>query len=367
EQRDNPSLIGKPVIIGPNPNKGEMRGVVSTCSYEARPYGVHSAMPISTAFKLCPQAVFLPGNFKKYHEVSSQLMEIMQSFSPLIEPLSLDEAFLDISGSQELFGDGQEIARKLQIAVYQKLNLTCSIGVAPVKFVAKIASDFKKPNGITIIEPGHVQDFLDPLDLKRLWGLGKRSLEQFHRMGLSTVRDLRLFSQETIRKRFGKSGQHFINLANGIDARSVSVGHQRKSISKERTFSSDVDDIELIHKVLYRLSEDLTEAVRLEGFLGQTVGLKFRETGFVTHNRQMTITHPVLNAVELYRLIESLLAEFLPLKKKVRLLGISISSQRNADQQVQLFDDPRKSKLDEVRDQLNKRYGHSTVKGAEGL
>ena len=367
EQRDNPSLIGKPVIIGPNPHKGEMRGVVSTCSYEARPYGVHSAMPVSQAFKLCPHGIYLHGNFKKYNHVSSQLFEIMRSFSPIIEPLSLDEAFLDITGSQELFGKPELIAEKLKQDVFEKLNLTCSIGVSTVKFIAKIASDFRKPNGITIVQAKDIQSFLDQLELKRLWGVGKRSLSQLNQLGLKTVYDLRTYPQKSLIRLFGKPGQHFINLSNGIDNRGVQTERGRKSISKERTFEIDTDNIEILKKVIYNLSEELTELVRSTGFMGHTLGLKLRETGFITHNRQVTIDHPIQHAVELYMAIEKLLNEFLPLKKKIRLIGISIRSQKKKDGQLDFFHNPKLDHLDKAKDHLNKKFGQSTIKGAEGL
>src|SRR5512136_2361752 len=233
EERDRPELVGKPVIVGGSPEK---RGVVSAANYVARKYGVHSAMPAATARRLCPEGIFLPPRIGYYAEVSGQIREIFERFTPLVEPLSLDEAFLDVTGSEQLFGPAIEIGRQIKQAVREETRLIVSVGVAPNKFLAKIASDLKKPDALVVVEPGQVQEFLDPLPVERLWGVGKQSSKVFERLGIRTIAQLRQWPLDALQARFGSGGEHLWNLAHGRDDRPVEPQQEVKSISNETTF-----------------------------------------------------------------------------------------------------------------------------------
>ena len=237
EERDRPELVGKPVIVGGSPEK---RGVVSAANYVARKYGVHSAMPAVTARRLCPQGIYLPPRIDYYAEVSRQIRDIFERFTPLVEPLSLDEAFLDVTGSENLFGPAVEIGRQIKQAIRQELRLVVSVGVAPNKFLAKIASDLKKPDALVVVEPDKVQEFLDPLPVERLWGVGKQSSKVFQRLGIRTIGQLRQCPLDVLQARFGSSGEHLWNLAHGRDDRPVVPEREAKSISNETTFEHDI-------------------------------------------------------------------------------------------------------------------------------
>ena len=241
EQRDRPELKGKPVIVGGDP---QSRGVVAACSYEARKFGVHSAQPMATAIRLCPDGIFLPVRMSRYKEVSEQVFEIFYRFTPLVEPLSIDEAFLDVTGSARLFGEPVEIAKKIKQMVLEETGLTVSAGVAPSKFVAKIASDIDKPDGLTVVPPDRVRDFLDPLPIKKMWGVGKVTQEALALLNIHTFRDLSQMPVKVLEKKFGKHGVKMHLLSMGIDEREVAPEHDAKSIGHEETFLEDIIDLD---------------------------------------------------------------------------------------------------------------------------
>ena len=247
EQRDRPELRGKPVIVGGD----GPRSVVSTCSYEARKYGVHSAMPGTTARKMCPQGIFLPVRSEAYGAVSRQVQEIFHRYTPLVEPLSLDEAFLDVTGSSQLFGDGETIARSIKADVLKETSLTISVGVSPCKFVAKVASDLDKPDGLVLVPPDRVRDFLAPLPISCLWGAGRDMQERMVRHGLRTIGDVQQRSMEELQRLLGNAaGTHFARISKGQDDRPVVTGHPAKSVGHENTFGTDLTDREECHGVL---------------------------------------------------------------------------------------------------------------------
>ena len=252
EERDQPELVGKPVIVGGSP---EQRGVVSAASYVARRYGVHSAMPAVTAHRLCPHGIFLPPRISYYAEISSQIRDIFERFTPLVEPLSLDEAFLDVTGSERLFGPAPEIGRKIKQAIREELRLVASVGVAPNKFLAKIASDLKKPDALVVVEPEQVQEFLAPLPVERLWGVGKKGSKVFERLGIRTIGQLRQWPLESLQTHFGSSGEYLWQLAHGIDDRPVVPEREAKSISHETTFAQDIAELEVLRAWLVDLTE----------------------------------------------------------------------------------------------------------------
>ena len=262
EQRDNPELRGKPVVVGGKPKS---RGVVATCSYEARKYGIRSAMPLSEAYRRCPHAVFLPVDFAKYRRVSQQLHKIFQDYTPLVEPLSLDEAFLDVTASLRLFGSAENIARELKKRIKDELNLTASIGLAPNKFLAKIASDIQKPDGFVVIDEDQIEAFLDPLPVERIWGVGPKTAEQLHELNVRTVRDLKKIDKPTLNRLFGQLGNQLYYLARGIDDRPVEPEREAKSIGREITFQQDLTDPEVLKTYLLDLSLDVGRRLRKAG------------------------------------------------------------------------------------------------------
>jgi len=252
EQHDTPSLRGKPVVVG---GDAEKRGVVSAASYEARAYGVHSAMPTSQAKRLCPQGIFLPVRMGRYQEVSEQIFQILRVYTPLVEPLSLDESFLDVTASERLFGPAVKIAREIKQRIHESTGLTASAGIAPNKFLAKIASDLRKPDGLVEIKPEEVQDFLRDLPISRLWGVGKTTEEVLRGMGILRVGQLATYPMEAIERKLGKFGRELVALARGEDERSVIPESEAKSISQEETFTPDLGDRETMKKVLLDQSE----------------------------------------------------------------------------------------------------------------
>jgi DNA polymerase IV len=243
EEREHPDLAGKPLIVGGMPAG---RGVVAAANYEVRKYGVHSAMPTATALRLCPQATVIPPRLSFYAEVSGQIRDIFDHYTPLVEPLSLDEAFLDVTGSEALFGASVDIGREIKLAIRKDLHLTASVGVAPNKFLAKIASDIDKPDGFVVVDEDRVQDFLDPLPVGRLWGVGRVTSRVFDRLGIETIGDVRRVPVDEMRQHFGQTGEHLWQLAHGIDERRVVPDRDAKSISHETTFAEDISDLETL-------------------------------------------------------------------------------------------------------------------------
>ncbi|MHB0956877.1 MAG: DNA polymerase IV [Pirellulaceae bacterium] len=303
EERDRPELVGHPVIVGGSPEK---RGVVAAANYVARQYGVHSAMPAVTAKRLCPQGIFLPARIDYYAEVSCQIRGIFDRFTPLVEPLSLDEAFLDVTGSEQLFGSAAEIGRQIKQAVRDETQLIVSVGLAPNKFLAKIASDFRKPDGFVVVEPDQIHQFLDPLPVERLWGVGRQGSKVFERLGIRTVGQLGQWPLATLTSHFGSHGEHLWQLAQGIDDRTVVPEREAKSISHETTFEHDVDDQEVLRAWLLDLTEQVAWRIRRYRLRGKVVHLKVRFADFSTITRSQTLSEPTDITDELWRVADEM-------------------------------------------------------------
>ena len=369
EERERPELVGKPVIVGGSPEK---RGVVSAANYVARRYGVHSAMPAVTARRLCPQGIFLPPRIDYYAEVSRQIREIFQRFTPLVESLSLDEAFLDATGSENLFGPAVAIGRKIKQAVREETRLVVSVGVAPNKFLAKIASDLKKPDGFVVVEPGQVQEFLDPLPVERLWGVGRQGTKVFQQLGIRTIGQLRRWPLEALKDRFGSGGEHLWQLAHGIDDRPVVPEREAKSISHETTFELDIDDLEVLRAWLLELTEQVGWRLRRHGLRGRTVQLKVRFADFSTITRSQTLPDPSNITEELWQAADAILCRRLPTGHlPVRLLGMGVSGIDTSPlTQGLLFDQDerrRQADLDAAIDRAKGRFGTSALRRASSL
>ena len=369
EERDRPELIGKPVIVGGSPEK---RGVVSAANYVARQYGVHSAMPAVTAHRLCPNGIYLPPRIDYYAEVSRQIREIFERFTPLVEPLSLDEAFLDVTGSEHLFGPPAEIGRQIKQAIRQELRLVVSVGVAPNKFLAKIASDLKKPDALVVVEPGQVQEFLDPLPVERLWGVGKQGSKVFERLGIRTIGQLRQWPLEGLQARFGSNGEYLWQLAHGIDDRPVVPEREAKSISNETTFERDIIDMDVLRAWLVDLVEQVGWRLRQHRLRGRTVHLKVRFADFTLITRSQTLPEPTDITHELWQVADEMLCHRLPAGHlPVRLVGMGISGLDDRGLvQGMLFDGEereKQSRVDEVADQVKERFGAGAIRRGSGL
>lgn len=363
EQRDNPSLRGKPVIIG---GSAESRGVVSTASYEARRYGVHSAMPMTEAKRRCPNGIFLPVNGVKYREASSRIFNIFKRYSPLVEGLSLDEAFLDLTGCEKLFGPVVSIARQIKNEIKDEVGLTASVGISYCKFLAKMASDMEKPDGLTIITPNDLFSRIHPLPISKLWGVGKKAAPQLERLGIRTIGDAATMDLHAIRRHVGSLADHIHLLARGIDPRPVEPHHERKSVGQEITFAEDVADIEFLRATLLAQSEIVARELRLRKLEAKTVTLKLRYPSFQTVTRSNTMTEPTQLDDMIYRMALNLLAKCeLKPRGKVRLIGISTSGliPERGHQQVSLFDEiPEKShKLMQAVDLIKDKFGERAV------
>jgi len=370
EQLLNPEWVGKPVIVGADPQGGKGRGVVAAASYEARKYGIQSAMPISRAYKLCPDGVYVPPHGHLYQHYSQQVFGILTSFSPLVEPLSIDEAFLDMTGTLHLYKNISEMGIALKSEIKKVTGLPASVGIAPTKSVAKIASDLHKPDALTIVEPNKVQDFLDPLPVTKLWGIGEKTFESLSRMGIHTVYQLRTYPPDLLKQKFGKMGQHILNMANGTDQREVIPEEDVKSVSNEMTYEEDQTDFVLIKKTVFALSEKVAGRLRRSGILGKTVHLKIRFHDFKTYTRSYSLPTYTNLTEEIYKTILFLIDEFDPPEIPVRLLGVGISNLVNeSGKQLNLWemDMDKKLKLEKVMDQIQDKYGRNSISHAEGL
>jgi DNA polymerase-4 len=365
EERDDPSLVGKPVIVG---GSAEGRGVVAAAYYEARKFGVHSAMAAAPAKRLCPHAVFLKTRIDYYAQVSRQIREIFEQFTPLVEPLSLDEAFLDVTGSNAIFGPSPEIGRQIKRRIKTELRLIASVGVAPNKFVAKIASDLDKPDGFVVVEPDQVQSFLDPLPVGRLWGVGKVTGQVFDKLAIRTIGQLRRMSPQTLSDLFGASGEHYFKLAHGLDDRRVVPDREAKSVSNETTFAEDIADMEVLKAWLVELVEHVARRLRRHDIKGRTVELKVRFADFKTLTRSLTLPEATNITQELLDGGMELLTQRLPARHlPVRLLGFGVSkiAESNQSQQRQLFEQPareRQRELDRVADQITAKFGNLAIR-----
>jgi nucleotidyltransferase/DNA polymerase involved in DNA repair len=360
EQRDNPSLRGLPVIVGADPRGGRGRGVVSTASYEARRFGVGSAMPISQAFRLCPRGVYLPVDMEKYSRVSAEVKQILRRFSDLVEPVSIDEAFIDVTGSRRALGDGTTIARRLKQDIRREISLTASVGVAGSKLVAKIASDMRKPDGLVVVPPGSEAAFMAPLPVRRLWGVGPKLEEILAKLGVHTIGDLAALSPERLGRRFGTHGHDLRALARGEDERLV-LGDpdQAKSLGQEHTYDADTSDLARLRRTLLQLSDGVAERLRHHGLRARTVTLKYRDEAFRTSTRAETLAVSVDSGNELFRTAWRLF-ESVHRAQKVRLLGIYASGFGASGGQLELFPAPV-APADRLRDTLVQRFGDGAV------
>ncbi len=338
EVLDNPELKGKPVIVGGS----RKRGVVSSASYEARKFGIHSAQPMAKAMRLCPQGIFLPVRMRRYKEVSDQVFEIFHRFTPLVEPLSIDEAFLDVTGSTQLFGEPEAIAKKIKKSVKEEIGLTVSAGVAPSKLIAKIASDLNKPDGLTVVPPEKVKEFLEPLPIEKLWGVGRETQKTLSLLGVGTIGELSRLPLEILKAKFGKHGAELHLLSRGIDESEVQPEREVKSISREETYEEDIYDLERAKRELLSLAFKVARKLRAEGLAGKRVTLKVKYSNFVQITRSLTLPEATDDGREIFRNSLLLLKKTEVGYKAVRLLGISLSnlSIPGKERQLSLFEKP---------------------------
>ncbi len=324
EMRERPELRGKPVVIGADPKQGKGRGVVATCSYEARAFGIRSAMPISQAFVLCPHAVFLPPDFPRYVKVSADVMAILKAYGFPLQQVSIDEAFLDVS-RLGTFPAATDLAVRIKDTILTHLGLTCSIGLAPTKVVAKIASDVRKPGGLTVVEPENLFSFLAPMPVRKIPGIGKKSEAVLFEMGIRTIRDLAAYDIQVLIARFGRSAVTLQDIAAGIDRSEVEEREGVKSVSRETTFADDTDDVQLIAATMDTLAEEVTRNLSDEFLHCRTVTVKVRYQGFVTRTKARTFPHYTGDMATVRTCAQSLLHDMYD-GRRIRLLGIRLSS-----------------------------------------
>lgn len=366
EQLDDPSLRGKPVLVG---GTGP-RGVIAAASYEARVFGCRSAMPTAHALRLCPEAICVPGRGARYAELSRAFMEILESVSPIVQPLSLDEAFVDVTGSRRLLGSGRAIAEHVRARTLDELGLVVSVGVAPNKFVAKIASDLEKPDALVVFDVPGLAERLAPLPVERMWGIGPRSLPRFHQAGLRTFGDLQDVDPERLVRLFGESARRFHELANGRDGRHVIPERTAKSIGQERTFNEDISERDAIEGILLGEVEQVSERLRRKGALARTVSLKIRFGEFETITRSRTMPTPTDRTSILWQAAHDIFTEWARSGfQPVRLIGFSVSG-FSQDAQEPLFEDPedvRSGMIDSVTDEIHARFGGRSISRARAV
>lgn len=326
EERGHPELKGKPVVVGADPKEGRGRGVVSTCNYEARKYGVRSGMPISRAWKLCPQAVYLQPNFKLYIQTSSRIMEILRKYADKFEQWGLDEAFLDVSQRVNSFEEARKLAEAVKCEVYEKERLTCSIGVGPNKLVAKIASDFKKPDGLTVIMESEVERFLAPLPVRKLLWVGKKTEHKLNEMGIKTIGDLAAFDASVLTEKFGVMGAQYHLSARGVDESKVAERGVVKSVGRETTFEEDTADYEPVFEALDKLSVEIHGELVERKLLFKTVTVKIRYENFETHTHGKTLSFFTNDLQSIQKAVRELAQPYLGRGRKVRLVGVRASS-----------------------------------------
>ncbi|RLB19792.1 MAG: DNA polymerase IV [Deltaproteobacteria bacterium] len=364
EVLDHPDLKGKPVIVG---GIGD-RGVVSSASYEAREFSVHSAQPMVTARRLCPQGIFLPVRMGRYREISEQIFRIFHHFTPLVEPLSIDEAFLDVTGSTRLFGEPEVIARKIKTQIVRETGLTASAGVAPSKFVAKIASDMDKPDGLVVVPPENIRKFLDPLPIEKMWGVGKVTREALGRLGVRTFRDLSRIPVKVLKQRFGKQGIRMHELSLGLDQRRVVPEREVKSLGHEETFAQDIEDVEEVRREILALSSKVARRLRRKGIQGKTVTLKVKYSDFVQITRSATLPLATDDGLEIFSTAARLLLNTEAGKRPIRLLGVVLSQLEVAwkEEQLSLFEmesgSQKRRSLNQALDSVSAKHGEKAVR-----
>ena len=361
EQFDHPELRGLPVLVG---GSGP-RGVVAAASYEAREFGCHSAMPTAVARRLCPQAVIVKGSFARYKELSARVFEILETVTPRVQPISIDEAFVDVTGSVRLLGDPVSIAQSIRASILRETGLTASVGVAPNKFLAKLASDLDKPDGLVVIKPSKIQETLDPLSVGRIWGVGKVGERKLSAMGVRTIRDLRALPREALDARFGSYGERLWRLSRGLDDRPVHTDREAKTISHERTFAENLTDPDDVRTIILDLSEQVARRVRRHGRFARTVSVKIRFGDFETVTRANTLDSPTdrtsVIGAEARALFDTWASSF----RSVRLIGVGVSHFSESPGQGSLFEQDERARdraVDRASDEITKRFGAGAIR-----
>ena len=363
EQRDNPEYRGKPLVVGAIPGK---RGVVATCSYEARKYGLRSAMPISEAYRRCPDAIYLRPDMDRYVVASRGVMLVLDEISPVVEPVSIDEAYLDISGLERLLGTPEDIGRLTKQKIRAKVGLTCSVGIGPNRLIAKLASDIRKPDGLVVVRREQIRDFLDPMPVSNLRGVGRQTVKLLDRLNIQTVAQLRAYSLESLQGHFGeKGGQHLYDQARGIASDRVGVQAGRQSISKETTFDEDETDQQRIRERLRLLATEVGHIARSMSLKGRVVTLKIRLDGFETHTRRRKISVATNADREISRIAWELYHASGYVDRPVRLIGVGISDWSEGEPMGDLFDAPeereRRVRLYATLDKVTERFGEGKL------
>lgn len=366
ERLDDPALVGLPVIVAGRP---EVRGVVASASYEARKFGIHSAMPTAQALRLCPHVTIVAGHRERYVEFSRRVMALLGEYTPLLEPLSIDEAFLDVTGTEAHFGPPAQLARTLQDRIMAELRLSASLGVASNKLVAKIASDLRKPAGITVVPPGGEAAFLAPMTIRKLWGVGPATARELARLGIETIGELAQQPVDVLRARFGPAhGEGLWRAARGLDDSPVTPEREAKSLSREETFAQDIGDGALLRRELLRLSDAVAARLRRHGLRARTVSLKLRYGDFTTLTRQATLADPTDAGAAIYAQALALF-EAAWNRRPVRLLGVSADNLTQAARQLRLFEqeDTRRTQLEAALDRIRARFGEHAIQRASLL
>ncbi len=366
EQRDRPELRGKPVLVGGD----GPRGVVAAASYEARKYGIHSAMPSAIAKRLCPHAIFVSGSQGRYGKISKEVFTIFERFTPMIQPLSIDEAFLDVTGTQSLFGSPIEIAKQIRAAVHTEVKLTCSVGVAPNKFLAKLASDMNKPDGLMVIKHDQIHEILDPMPVDKIPGVGPSTVKSLARLGARTIGDIRKLPVSTLRARLGEYGPRLHQLAQGIDDRPVRLDRQAKSISHEHTFETDLKNPDEVRALIARQCEDVARRLRKHKRFARTVTIKVRFGDFETVTRSKTLEYQTNQTSDIHNAARILFDKWASCFRPVRLIGVGVSQLTEHTDAGGLFDQGRnetQKKVDQIGDQIKERFGKNAVMRGSSL
>lgn len=365
EQRDNPSLQNKPVIISSDPKKSQ-RGVVSTCSYEARTFGVHSAMPSIQALKLCPNGIFIPPRMNYYLEESKKFIAILKNYSPKVQQISIDEAFLDLSHTQFLNGTPFQTGKKIKQQISNQLGLNISIGIAPNMSVAKIASDYCKPNGLLEIKNNELLTFLKPLPIEKIWGIGHKTQKILQKKKIRTVGQLAQFNKQEIYNLLGKNGIHIYQLANGIDKRELELKKEIKSLGHEETFQKDIINYNNINKNILEISQKVSRRLRLNKIQGRTINLKIKFSDFQTVSKSKTIKQATNFSNKIFDICQKLFYDVKTNQKPIRLIGISVSNFRNNNNQQSLFQNQNKNdkeeKIYQALDLIKSKFGEESIR-----
>jgi DNA polymerase IV (DinB-like DNA polymerase) len=337
EEREHPEYKGKPVIVGADPKAGKGRGVVSTCNYEARKFGVRSGMPISKAWKLCPQAVYLPVNYELYTKVSERIMSLLRKYADKFEQWGIDEAFLDVTSKVKDYAEAEVLAKEIKREIHEREGLTCSIGVGPNKLVAKIASDYRKPDGLTIVREEEAENFLAPLPVRKLLWVGRKTEQKLRAMGITTIGDLAHYDPTALAEVFGVMGTQMFLMAHGVDKSEVEERGEIKSISRETTFEEDTSNFEFVLANLDKLSEEVYKDVLNRNLYFKTVTVKVRYENFETHTHSKTLPLITNSLEELKKTLKELLQTYLKPNRKIRLIGVRVSNFTSAEKQKTLI------------------------------